>query len=1239
MIMEQILGLDLGTNSIGWAITEKDETGFRLIDRGVDIFQEGVNRTKSGEEPTVKERTKARALRRLYFRRRQRKIELLKVLIENDMCPWLSMEQLDNWRYKKQYPLDEDFIQWQRTDDNISKNPYYDRYIAVTETLDMSEKKNRYIIGRALYHMAQRRGFLSIRKDSSSGDEDGKVSGGINKLDDDMLSANCQYVGEFFYKLYSIGEKIRTPDAYGYTSRKTHYEKEFNAICDKQGIDDAVRKALYRAIFFQRPLKSQRGLVGRCTFEKNKARCPISHPRYEEYRMLCFLNNVKKKTLLDESLRPLTAEERREAEELFYRKSKEHFDFEDIAKKLAGKRNTYGYVGDRESKDCVFNFKMITPVTGSPVISSLKDIFGDDYITEICSLYTKSQGKTPEQVLNDIWHALFSFTDDDMLSEWGKEKLQLTDEQAKKFIKIPIKQGYASLSLNAINKILPYLRAGYRYDEAVFLANLKAVLPSEIVNNDDRYANVVEAVCLALEDYEQNPINKERKRTKQECIENLLLDEYDVDYNRLSRLYHPSITEVYKNAEPNKYGVLQLGSPRTSSVRNPMAMRALFRLRALINYLLREGKIDRHTKINIEFSRSLNDANMRAAIEREQRERESKHKEYVDEIKKLVKEDCHIDIEPTEDDILKYQLWIEQNKKCLYTGEEIKISDFIGSTPVYDIEHTVPRSRGGDNSQMNKTLCKWDFNRHIKREKIPYELSNYDEVMAHIEQLGWMEKIEQEEKSIAISRRNSRRATTKDAKDKAIQERHYHTIRLNYWKGKLERFTMKEVPEGFSARQGVDIGIIGKYARMYLKTLFDRIYTVKGATTADFRKMWGLQDEYTKKERVNHVHHCIDAVTIACIDKGAYDSWAQYTRDVERYIWKHGDRPVVEKPWPTFTEDVKSIASELIVSHYTANKMPKNTSKLLRSRGKIKRNASGEKIFLQGDTARGPLHKEKFYGAIMIGDKKVYVIRKGISELKDTEIKYIVDDEVRQKVIEAKDKYGFNNLSNLKKYPIWMNEEKGIQIKKVRIRLDHQGGVEDPLKLKKHRDISHCEYKRYIYVANDSNYCMAIYEGEDNRGKTKRSFKVVNNMEAAAYYNDKTGRDSLVPLSDENDYPIKCILRIGTMVLFYENTPDELYSCSPKELTKRLYRVIKLNKDGRVAYKFHQEARNDDKLKSDYEKVYGEKAPKSLTNGYSSINFEKPLPKLLLSPGNFNMLVEGEDFEITVAGEIKFKNM
>ena len=121
---EKVLGLDLGTNSIGWAVIErKEDNSCVLLDKGVHVFQDGVAHDKSGEKPAVQERTAARASRRHYFRRRLRKIELLKILVENGLCPHLSEEQLKDWKEKKKYPLTEDFMRWQRSDNTEDGNP------------------------------------------------------------------------------------------------------------------------------------------------------------------------------------------------------------------------------------------------------------------------------------------------------------------------------------------------------------------------------------------------------------------------------------------------------------------------------------------------------------------------------------------------------------------------------------------------------------------------------------------------------------------------------------------------------------------------------------------------------------------------------------------------------------------------------------------------------------------------------------------------------------------------------------------------------------------------------------------------------------------------------------------------------------------------------------------------------------------------------------------------------------
>ena len=152
---------------------------------------------------------------------------------------------------------------------------------------------------------------------------------------------------------------------------------------------------------------------------------------------------------------------------------------------------------------------------------------------------------------------------------------------------------------------------------------------------------------------------------------------------------------------------------------------------------------------------------------------------------------------------MKYVLWKEQKHICLYTGKQIAISDFVGANPMFDIEHTIPRSVGGDSTKMNLTLCDSRFNREVKKTKLPTELSNYDEIMTRIQ--GWKDDYESLEAQIRKQKKLSKGATTKEQKDNIIRKRHLLELRRDYWKGKYLRFTMESVPEGFSRRQGTDI--------------------------------------------------------------------------------------------------------------------------------------------------------------------------------------------------------------------------------------------------------------------------------------------------------------------------------------------------------------------------------------------------------------------------------------------------
>ena len=292
--MTKILGIDTGTNSHGWAIVETQADDYHLLDKGVDVFQEGVNIIADRQglsSSKAADRTAHKAARVRNYRIKLRKIRLLRILSDAHLCPPLSKAELSAWRLKKEYPKNELFMQWQATDDDSEKTPYAYRHICLHENLDFCSMTDRYILGRAFYHMIQRRGFLSNRKDQN-GDETGKVKESISSLTQQMHDAGYEYLGDYFFFLYNKGEKIRNH----YTARNEHYLAEFKAICEKQDLDknlgSEVVRQIEKAIFDQRPLKSQKGQVGKCVFEKNKTKCPSSHPMYEEFRMLSFINNI-----------------------------------------------------------------------------------------------------------------------------------------------------------------------------------------------------------------------------------------------------------------------------------------------------------------------------------------------------------------------------------------------------------------------------------------------------------------------------------------------------------------------------------------------------------------------------------------------------------------------------------------------------------------------------------------------------------------------------------------------------------------------------------------------------------------------------------------------------------------------------------------------------------------------------------------------------------------------------------
>ncbi|MCC6448039.1 MAG: hypothetical protein IT215_05075, partial [Chitinophagaceae bacterium] len=523
-----------------------------------------------------------------------------------------------------------------------------------------------------------------------------------------------------------------------------------------------------------------------------------------------------------------------------------------------------------------------------------------------------------------------------------------------------------------------------------------------------------------------------------------LIANFSIDEKLLSKIYHPSEINIYPPAKPDpKDGVLKLGSPKTGSFKNPMAMRTLHELRKLTNYLIETNQIDNETRVVVEVARELNDANKRWAIETWQRQREAENQEFAEAIKQLLGEDKNIKASASSNDdidkmrlfyeqndeqtlpkvveqvenvkgkkkktstqkdeavrwtghgkklIDKYRLWKEQGYQCLYTGKFIKLTDLFNDN-VTDFEHTVPRSQSFDNSLANLTVCFADYNRTIKKNLIPTQLPNYDKdtkeytaILPRIEK--WKDKVERIKQQIDFWKTKSKKATDKDWKDDAIRQRHLWQMELDYWQNKLNRFTITEITSGFKNSQKVDTQLISKYAFHYLKTYFDKVDVQKGSITAEFRKIFGLQAADEKKDRSKHSHHAKDAAVLTLIPVAA-------KRDaiLEKYYESKENKTVfdAEPPFKGFKREfVFGIDDHVLINNISNNQALTPAIRKVRKRGK-EVIVNGKNRWTTGDCIRGQLHQETFYGAIKPAQKEV----NGITLKKDENGKFVQEDNLK----------------------------------------------------------------------------------------------------------------------------------------------------------------------------------------------------------------------------------------------------
>lgn len=423
---EYVLGLDLGSNSVGWALISQDGRPFPNglpVLAGVRVFPEGVDKLNTKKEkPRGQDRRLARGQRRQHQRRRQRRGQLLAILAAANLLPRDPAER-------------------QRA---LEAEPYGLRVRGLDGKLSPHE------VGRALFHLCQRRGFKSNRKQEKSKD-DGDVAKETAELRKQMDGAGARTLGEYLADLGKAFrhdgldcERIR--DRY---TLRTMYEEEFEKLWAAQAahhvglLTDELKAEVRRAIFFQRPLRFDPDVIGECELEPGEKRCARAHWLAQQFRILQEINLLKVLDAGGEE-RALRPEER--ATLALALSPKKEMTFGQI-RELLGFFETQTFNLEDLSKR--------TKLNGNPVEYALTRKPLD-----------KWYGALSPETRRQVHDALAEEEDEDRLAarargEWGAD-----EAQARKLAGISLPAGHFKVSLKAIEKIMPHLEAGCVYSAA-----------------------------------------------------------------------------------------------------------------------------------------------------------------------------------------------------------------------------------------------------------------------------------------------------------------------------------------------------------------------------------------------------------------------------------------------------------------------------------------------------------------------------------------------------------------------------------------------------------------------------------------------------------------------------------------------------------------------------------------------------------------------------------------------------
>jgi CRISPR-associated endonuclease Csn1 len=474
LMSKKILGLDLGSNSIGWALLQEANGELQgIINIGSRIFTKAVEE-KTPTPKNVKRRN-ARLTRRVLQRRARRKLRLLNYLIRLNLLP---QELTDN-------PAPEIIL-------NELGNPYQLRARALDNALAPFE------LGRVLLHLVQRRGFLSNRKTllgdmvddpdvlmvlakleeeedyrSERAKEETAFKADIRQLKNTIAEAGKRTLGEYLASLdHHDCKRNRKTDGGHLRTDRQMYRDELALIWQQQTqyhsvLTDAVKQHVEAIIFYQRPLKLNPDRIGKCSLEPTRKRAKMALLEYQRFRYLQDINNLQYFDPYTEQSLSLNEQDRQKLIWLFEHNANVSFA---VIKKTLGFDKTIEFNLETGSKKLKGNISACEIRRHLPAWNSLDETEQRALVEDLLTISKKSVLKNR------------------LLNHW-----QFDVNTAVQLCLLELEPGHSNLSLKAINKMLPFLQqgqiysdarvsAGYGYEIKEIVATDKLGIPPETAN-------------------------------------------------------------------------------------------------------------------------------------------------------------------------------------------------------------------------------------------------------------------------------------------------------------------------------------------------------------------------------------------------------------------------------------------------------------------------------------------------------------------------------------------------------------------------------------------------------------------------------------------------------------------------------------------------------------------------------------------------------------------------------------